>query len=368
MNADHEGAAARPDALPRVLVTGGRGQLGTHLRMAHPDEVLAPGRGELDITRAGSVAGFLDRHQPAVVINAAAYTDVDGAETDEAGAHLVNVEGPRILAEACRERGLRLVHVSTDYVFSGEVPCGRDDAGPGGSGEADPATAPALEPTDVAAPATVYGRTKLAGEHAVVSAHPEATILRTSWLYTGPERDRLEIPGGDFVATMARLERDRDEVSVVDDQWGSPTHAPTLAAAILEMLAREAASLDAAAREAAAHDGPAPASSAHRAAAPTVDTRGLVLHAAGSGRTTWYAMARRTFAYLGADPDRVRPCTTADFPRPAPRPAFSVLSGRAWADAGLTPLADWDDSLRAALGAGPGVGGGGTSSSSPLPR
>ncbi|OAH62987.1 NAD(P)-dependent oxidoreductase [Dietzia cinnamea] len=335
--------------MPRVLVTGGRGQLGTHLRLAHPGEVLAPGRDELDITRAESVAGYLDRHQPAVVINAAAYTDVDGAETDESGAHLVNVEGPRILAAACRERGLRLVHVSTDYVFSGEVPRGR-----GGAGRPDPGTAPALEPTDATDPATVYGRTKLAGEHAVLAAHPEATILRTSWLYTGPERERWAIPGGDFVATMARLERERDEVSVVDDQWGSPTHAPTLAAAILEMLAREAAT-----REAATH---------HAAGEAAADTRGLVLHAAGSGRATWYEVARRTFAYLGADPARVRPCTTADFPRPAPRPAFSVLSGRAWAAAGLTPLPDWDDSLRVALGAGPGAGGGDTSSSSPTPR
>lgn len=344
MNADNGGVAARPDALPRVLVTGGRGQLGTHLRLAHPGEVLAPGRDELDITRAESVAGYLDRHQPAVVINAAAYTDVDGAENDESGAHLVNVEGSRILAEACRERGLRLVHVSTDYVFSGEVP-----RGSGGAGRPDPATAPALEPTDVTDPATVYGRTKLAGEHAVLAAHPEATILRTSWLYTGPERERSAIPGGDFVATMARLERERDQVSVVDDQWGSPTHAPTLAAAILEMLAREAV-------DTAAVDTPA------------VDTRGLVLHAAGAGRATWYEVARRTFAYLGADPARVRPCTTADFPRPAPRPAFSVLSGRAWAAAGLTPLPDWDDSLRAALAAGPGAGEGDTSSSSPTPR
>ncbi|MCT2140146.1 SDR family oxidoreductase [Dietzia cinnamea] len=367
MNADDEGAAARPDALPRVLVAGGRGQLGTHLRLAHPGDVLAPGRDELDITRAESVAGYLDRHQPAVVINAAAYTDVDGAEADESGAHLVNVEGPRILAESCRERGLRLVHVSTDYVFSGEVPRGR-----GGAGRPDPATAPALEPTDVTDPATVYGRTKLAGEHAVLAAHPEATILRTSWLYTGPGRERLAIPGGDFVATMARLERERDEVSVVDDQWGSPTHAPTLAAAILEMLAREAATREAAthhaAGETATHETAAPAVDTAAVDTAAVDTRGLVLHAAGAGRATWYEVARRTFAYLGADPDRVRPCTTADFPRPAPRPAFSVLSGRAWAAAGLTPLPDWDDSLRVALGAGPGAGGGDTSSSSPTPR
>ncbi|AWH93962.1 hypothetical protein A6035_12220 [Dietzia lutea] len=351
-------------------MTGGRGQLGTHVRLAHPGEVLAPGRDELDITRAESVAEYRDRHQPAVVINAAAYTDVDGAETDESGAHLVNVEGPRILAEACRERGLRLVHVSTDYVFSGEVPRGHGDAGPGGVGsdgagepDPDPATAPALEPTDATDPATVYGRTKLAGEHAVLAAHPEATILRTSWLYTGPERERLAIPGGDFVATMARLERERDVVSVVDDQWGSPTHAPTLAAAILEMLAREAAT-----REAAVHAGTGPDTAAPSGDTPAVDTRGLVLHAAGSGRATWYEVARRTFAYLGADPARVRPCTTADFPRPAPRPAFSVLSGRAWETAGLTPLPDWDDSLRAALGGGPGAGGGDTSSSSPTPR
>lgn len=348
MIADPADAAPRPDALPRVLVTGGRGQLGTHLNSAYPGEALAPGRDELDITEPDSVARYLDTHAPAVVINTAAHTDVDGAESDEAAAHADNVEGPRILAGACRERGLRLVHVSTDYVFSGEAP-------------ADPATAPALEPGDVTAPATVYGRTKLAGEHAVLAAHPEATVIRTSWLYTGPDRVRLQIPGGDFVATMARLEQERERVSVVDDQWGSPTHAPTLAAGIVEMLVREAEAPEAAAPEA----GPAVSTGgAADPAAVRVDTRGMVLHAAGSGRATWYEVARRTFAHLGADPSRVTPCTTADFPRPAPRPAFSVLSGRAWADAGLTPLPDWEDSLRVALAAGARPGRGDSSSSS----
>lgn len=332
MTADPARTASGTDTLPRVLVTGGRGQLGTHLRLAYPGEVLAPGREDLDITRPDPVAGYLDAHRPAVIVNTAAHTDVDGAETDAVGAHAVNVEGPRILAEACRKRGVRLVHVSTDYVFSGEVPA-----------DGDPATAPALEPGDVTAPATVYGRTKLAGEHAVLGAHPEATIVRTSWLYTGPDRERLHIPGGDFVATMARFERERDRISVVDDQWGSPTHAPTLAARIIEMLVREAAS---------------------GAGDPGTDTRGLVLHAAGAGRATWYEVARRTFVHRGADPSRVSPCTTADFPRPAPRPAFSVLSGRAWADAGLTPLPDWDDSLREAVATGTGDGGPASSSSS----
>lgn len=327
----------------RLLVTGGRGQLGRHLSLAYPGEALAPGRAELDITRPESIAAQLDRHAPAVVVNAAAYTDVDGAETDVEGAHRINVEGARLLAEACRDRGIRLVHLSTDYVFSGEVP---GVANPGAdpapatataTGPA-PATAPELEPTDATAPATVYGRTKLAGEHAVSRAHPEATIIRTAWLYTGPDRERLQIPGSDFVATMARLERERDTVTVVDDQWGSPTYAPALASAIADMLAREVAG--------------------------DADPRGLTLHAAGAGRATWFEVARRAFEYLGADPDRVRPCTTADFPRPAPRPAFSVLSGRAWAAAGLAPLPDWDVSLRAALDPGPGTRDAASSSSS----
>ena len=322
-------SVGHPDA---ILATGGGGELRGHPPRAARGRARGPGVGPggrgRGPTDPGSIAAALDRHRPRVVINAAAYTDVDGAESDEAAARAVNAAGAGSLGLACRDRGIRLIHLSTDYVFSGEVP-----------GGGDPATAPGVEPDDPTGPATAYGRTKLAGELAVLAAHPEATVIRTAWVYTGPGRRGQGLSGSDFVDTMARLEGQRDTVSVVDDQWGSPTHAPTLAAAILEMVALEA-------------DG-------------AVDTRGLVLHAAGSGRATWCEVARRTFAHLGADPDRVTPCTTADFPRPAPRPAFSVLSGRSWEDAGLAPLPDWGESLRAALASAPGVVGA-ASSSSPL--
>ncbi|WP_370446359.1 dTDP-4-dehydrorhamnose reductase [Dietzia sp. JS16-p6b] len=294
--------------MPRILVTGGRGQLGHALSgVAH-----APGRDELDITDPASIAAALDRHDPEVVVNAAAYTNVDEAETDEAGARAINTDGAESLAAACRDRGIRMVHISTDYVFSGEIP-----------GGGDPATAPALEPTDPTAPSTAYGRTKVAGERGVLGAHPEATIVRTAWLYTGPDRVRAGLSGSDFVATMVRLEGERDELTVVDDQWGSPTSTQALAGALLQMLAAEKAG--------------------------RVDTRGLTLHAAGGGRATWCELARAVFSRYGADPDRIRPCSSSEFPRPAPRPAFSVLSDASWRAAGLSPLPDWRADLTAAM-------------------
>ena len=298
----------RPTGLPRILVTGGRGQLGSALSGVAD----ALGRDELDVTRPDSIATALDRYAPEVVINAAAYTDVDGAESDEATARAINSDGVESLAVACRDRGTRLIHISTDYVFSGEVP-----------GGGDPATAPALEPYDPTAPATAYGRTKLAGERAALAVYPETTVIRTAWLYTGPARERRGIPGSDFVATMVRLEREREEITVVDDQWGSPTYAQALAGRLLEMLAGEKAG--------------------------THDTRGLTLHAAGGGRATWCDLARAVFEAYGADPERVRPCTTEEFPKPAPRPGFSVLSDAAWRDASLSPLPDWRADLASAI-------------------
>jgi dTDP-4-dehydrorhamnose reductase len=298
----------RPRGLPRILVTGGRGQLGRALAGVAD----APGREELDITDPASISAALDRYAPEVVINAAAYTDVDGAEADEVGARAINTDGAEAIAAACRARGIRMVHISTDYVFSGEIP-----------GGGDPATAPALEPTDPTAPTTAYGRTKLAGELAVLALHPEATIVRTAWLYTGPYRELLGLSGSDFVATMVRLERERDELTVVDDQWGSPTYTQSLTGGLLEMLAAEKAG--------------------------RVDTRGLTLHAAGGGRATWCELARAVFSWYGADPERVHPCSSEEFPRPAPRPAFSVLSDASWRAAGLAPLPDWRADLTSAI-------------------
>ncbi|WP_420807839.1 dTDP-4-dehydrorhamnose reductase [Amycolatopsis antarctica] len=284
-----------------LLVPGGTGQLGGDLAaLAGPGvQVHAPGSADLDITRPGAVIEAVTelraRAEAAgarpVVVNAAAYTAVDAAETDEERAFAINADGPRVLAAACSSRRVPLVHVSTDYVFAGD------------------ADRP-YEPGDPLAPRTAYGRTKAAGEDAVLGSGARAWIVRTSWVY-GEH-------GGNFVKTMARLESERDTVSVVDDQRGCPTWTGDLAAGLLEL-----------ARRVTGDDPPAE----------------RVLHCAGAGDTTWFGFARAVFAGLGADPERVRPCTTGEFPRPAPRPAYSVLSDASWRAAGLTPLPPWQKAL-----------------------
>jgi dTDP-4-dehydrorhamnose reductase len=271
----------------RLLVTGAGGQVGGELLRLIPD-VRAFTRSELDITDRATVESVVRPGD--IVLNCAGFTAVDRAESEPEAAFAGNETGPAVLAAACSRAGARLVHLSTDYVFPGT------------------ATVP-YEPDDPTGPTTVYGRSKLAGEHAVREHCPQAHIVRTAWVYSGTD--------GDFVATMRRLEQERDTVSVVADQIGSPTYAADLATALLELAAHPAA--------------------------PTV------LHATNSGRASWFDLARAVFAGIGADPARVRPCTTAEFPRPAARPAYSVLSGTAWREAGLTPLRPWESALTEAL-------------------
>lgn len=295
-----------------VLATGGDGQLGRVLAsMGAAPGLRAVGRrgpDGLDLADTDSIVAALDRVRPDLVVNAAAYTDVDGAEADEETADAVNHLGAARLARVCADRGVDLVHVSTDYVFDGSVP-----------GGGDPASAPGLEPGDPVGPTTAYGRTKLAGERAVLHEHPSATVVRTAWVYTGALRAAHGLGGSDFVATMIRLEAEREEIAVVDDQWGCPTYSRVLADELLQL--------------------------AYGTLDGVRDARGRTLHLAGGGRTTWCGLARAVFRYLGADPERVRPCTTAEFPRPAPRPAFSVLSSDSWASTGLTPPPEWGDDL-----------------------
>ena len=277
-----------------ILVTGAGGQLGRQI-------LERAGNGELEHTTVGATSAELDITDPAavaaavmpgmVVVNCAAYTAVDAAETDEDRAMAVNADGPRNLAEACARVGARLVHISTDYVFDGT------------------STTP-YEPDAPTAPQSAYGRTKLAGEQAVLRALPTAHVVRTAWVYTGS--------GSDFVSTMRRLEGERDTVSVVDDQVGSPTYSWDLAGGVLELV------------------------TADQVDAP-------VLHATNRGTASWYELAREVFAGVGADPDRVKPCSSSEYVRPAPRPAYSVLSTEAWTRAGLTPLRDWRDALADAL-------------------
>lgn len=284
-----------------LLITGGTGQLGRELAARAPEgaQVRAPGSAELDITNAGAVVEAVKTLAgtatlPPVVINAAAYTAVDAAESDATRAFAVNADGPRVLAAACSAHGVPLIHVSTDYVFPGDADSPyRTDA--------------------VLGPRSVYGVTKAAGEEAVLGSGARAWVVRTAWVYGGH--------GKNFVKTMARLAAGDDPVSVVDDQHGSPTWTGDLALGLLEL-----ASLVAAGKE--------PPS---------------VLHATGGGSTTWYGFAQAVFEELGAAVSRVQPAATADHPRPAARPAYSVLSAEEWREAGLTPLRPWREALSAAF-------------------
>nr|WP_269091071.1 dTDP-4-dehydrorhamnose reductase [Actinopolymorpha cephalotaxi] len=282
------------------MVTGAGGMLGhdvvARLRAdgvddADGDAVLGLTRTDLDVTDAAAVAKAMAEHAPDVVVNCAAYTAVDDAEEHEDAAHAINADGPRVLAQACAERGGRLLHVSTDYVFAGD------------------GTRPYAE-DDPTAPRTAYGRTKLAGEQAVLTALPETgTVVRTAWLY-GEH-------GANFVRTMIRLEGERDTLDVVDDQRGQPTWTADVAGALVALGRRP-------------------------------DAHG-VFHATSAGEATWCDLAREVFRLLGADPERVRPTTTDKFPRPAPRPAYSVLGHDRWAQVGIPPLREWRDALRAAF-------------------
>lgn len=293
------GLMARPH---RIVITGAGGQVGSFLAAQasrEGREVLALTSGQWDITDVADTETAVRLLQPGdVVINCAAYTDVDAAESDQAAAFAVNVTGPEQLATTCARVRARLVHISTDYVFSGDF------------GGAAPHP---YEPDDETGPLSVYGRTKLAGEAAVLGAAPDATVVRTAWVYTGSVRAGRS----DFVATMRRLAGGGGVVEVVDDQIGSPTYVADLVGALLQVA-----------------DG-------------RMGRR--VLHAANRGAVSRYEQARAVFAEVGADPNRVRPVSGADTPRPASRPRYSALSGAESARAGLTPLRGWREALAAAL-------------------
>ncbi|MEV5508439.1 dTDP-4-dehydrorhamnose reductase [Streptomyces orinoci] len=290
-------AAARRDGPVRWLVTGSGGMLGHDLVRvlgAHPAaEVTALSRGLLDITDPRAVHAAVGGHD--IVVNAAAWTDVDGAESAEPTATAVNGTGVRHLAAACADAGARLIHVSTDYVFPGDAAAPYPEDGP-------------------TAPLNAYGRSKLAGERGVAELLPTTGYtVRTAWLY-GEH-------GGGFVATVLRLARQRNTVEVVNDQQGQPTWSLVLAGRLVRLGNRAMA-------------GTAPAG---------------IYHATASGRTTWFGFAHAVFELSGLDPRRIRPVRSSAFPRPATRPAFSVLGHERWAAAGLDPLPHWRTSLAKAL-------------------
>ena len=277
----------------RILVSGANGQLGSDcLEVLADGEVLGLDLPDLDIADATSVRAAFGDFRPDVVLNCAAYTAVDRAETDEAAADRANREGPAVLAAACAAAGARLVHISTDYVFSGDR------------------TVP--EPwceSDEPAPRTVYGRTKLAGERAIAASGCEYVVLRTAWLYGARGRN--------FPKTMLRLalKNPSDTARVVADQWGSPTWSRRLAEQI-------------------------------RAVVLAPGRVSGLCHAAGLGRATWFEFAEAFLSLMGV-PHRLSPCKTSEYPTSAHRPANSILECANLGASGLLVLDGWRDALAA---------------------
>jgi dTDP-4-dehydrorhamnose reductase len=277
----------------RYLIVGAGGMLGTDLVTALSGrEVTALTRAELDVTDLDAVRAAVAGHD--VILNAAAYTKVDDAESDEERALLVNGVGAGNLATAAAENGAVLVQFSTDYVFDGV------------------ATEPYPEDAPIA-PVSAYGRTKAEGERLVLEGNGgRSYILRTAWLY-GQH-------GPNFAKTMVRLAGQHPEVSVVADQFGQPTWTHDLARQTVLLL-----------------DAEAPFG---------------VYHATNAGETSWYGFARAVFQAAGLDPDRVKKTDSSQFVRPAPRPAYSVLGHGSWERAGLEPMRNWTEALADAASRG----------------
>jgi dTDP-4-dehydrorhamnose reductase len=285
----------------RVLVAGAAGMLGLDVlrageRAGH--ELVGVDLPELDITDAAGVQRALERVAPDAVLNCAAWTDVDGAETHVEQAHAVNADGAGNLARAAAGAGVPLVHVSTDYVFSGEA-CVDASGAPRAYVEPDPT-----------GPRSVYGQSKLAGEQQVLAASPAHTVVRSAWLFG--------VGGRNFAETMLRLAAEREAVQVVTDQVGCPTWTGHLAPALLGLIDRGVAGL---------------------------------VHLAGAGRVSWNGFAAEIFRQAEVA-CRVEEATSDQLARPAPRPAWSVLESER---DDVLPLPPWQDGLAGYLAARAGM-------------
>ncbi len=275
-----------------MVITGAGGQVGRFLAVQAARqgyEVCALAHRDFDITDPVAARRWVRSGD--LVVNCAAFTAVDAAESEPEAAKAVNAVGPATIARACAAVRARFVHISTDYVFRGDL-------------------RRPYEITDPTGPLSVYGTTKRDGELAVHAEMPDAHVVRTSWVYTGDS-------GSDFVAAMRRLAATDRVIDVVDDQTGSPTYVADLVGALLQVAAG--------------------------------GIEAPVLHAANAGVASRFEQARAVFAELGADPERVRPVGTAAVPRPAPRPVFSALSMDCSVRAGLTPLRPWREALAEAV-------------------
>jgi dTDP-4-dehydrorhamnose reductase len=280
----------------RILVAGGSGQLATALAEAGGERVRRIGRPDFDFDRPESLEQVMRQTGPALVVNAAAYTAVDAAETDAAAAYRANRDGSGLLAMLCQQAGVPLIHVSTDYVFDG-------------------LKGAAYVETDATAPQGVYGASKLAGEEAVLASCERAVVLRTSWVYAAT--------GKNFVHTMLNAARRTNRLRVVADQKGCPTAAADLAAAVLGII-------------------------------DLIEVHGWqqrfrgVFHAAGTGWTTWHGLACAIFeeaARHGLSAPEVKAIATADWPTPARRPPDSRLDCARLAATFAVALPPWRDGL-----------------------
>ncbi len=273
-----------------VLITGAGGMLGQALQAAATASHLRAiplTREQLDISDGEQIAAALAEHQPDAIINCAAWTDVDAAEAHEDAAFALNATAVGTLAEQAAHAGVRLVHVSTDYVFAGDDPLPRREDDPTG-------------------PKTAYGRTKLAGEQAITAAGGDAVIARTAWLFGEG--------GKNFVDSMLALGAERERLQVVDDQVGCPTWTGHLAPALVQLA---------------------------------VGTQQGIVHLAGDGQVTWFGLAREALQRAGVDAT-VAPTDSASFQRPAPRPPYSVL---AFTREDAPRLPAWQDGLDGHLAA-----------------
>ena len=277
------------------LITGGSGQLGIAVSQELDKHGLAFdawSSKDLDITQSSIVSEAIEKLSPKVIVNCAAWTDVDGAESHEVEASRVNSDGPENLALAAKLSNSKLIHVSTDYVFCGE-------------------SQSPWQTSDDINPQSVYGRTKAIGESRARASHPENTfVVRTAWLYS---------PWGkNFAKTMIKLALKGDgEVRVVNDQAGQPTSASDLAKQLVELgLSNSPAG---------------------------------IYHGTNSGQATWFEFAQEIFKLSGADVGRVTPVSSSEYQRPAKRPSYSVLSHDAWASTSVEPLKDWRIALADAM-------------------
>lgn len=283
-------------SVKKIVITGARGQLGTHLDMLSKNSAnkwLATDVAELDLTDKEAVSRFFDTERPDIIVNCAAYTNVDKAEDDAECAELINKTAVSYLAEECAKSGATLIHVSTDYVFGGDGNTPKSES-------------------DATSPLGVYGRTKLDGEKAVEASGCHHIIIRTAWLYSAF--------GNNFVKTMLRLTSEKERLNVVFDQTGSPTYAGDLADAIFEIVEKSLYE---------GHDG--------------------IYHYTNEGVCTWYDLARETATLAGNDKCVISPCRSSEFPSKVERPHYSVLDKRKFKETfGIIPPY-WSDSLKKCL-------------------